>query len=92
MNLCVEVVNGEASLSERPIPTIAPTEVLIKIMVAKVNRIDLLMMEGVLNSPKDVMVPGSEFVGVVSQVGSQVDRRLSVGDRVAVEPRRSCRK
>jgi NADPH:quinone reductase len=60
-----------------------PTEVLVEIAAAGVNRADCLQRKGVYpappGSPPDV--PGLEFAGTVARVGSEV-RARKVGDKV----------
>lgn len=69
-------------IAQRPIPTPQPTEVLIKIAAAGVNRADVLQRKGGYPSPPGAPTyPGLEASGVVSAIGSSV-RDFKVGDRV----------
>lgn len=69
-------------VAQRPIPTPQPTEVLIKIAAAGVNRADVLQRKGGYPSPPGAPTyPGLEAAGVVSAVGSSV-RDFNVGDKV----------
>lgn len=60
-----------------------PTEVLVEIAAAGVNRADCLQRKGVYPAPPGVVpdVPGLEYAGVVAKVGSEV-RARKVGDKV----------
>lgn len=60
-----------------------PTEVLVEIVAAGVNRADCLQRKGVYPAPPGVVadVPGLEFAGRVAKVGSEV-RTRKVGDAV----------
>lgn len=69
-------------VAQRPVPTPQPTEVLIKIAAAGVNRADVLQRKGGYPSPPGAPTyPGLEAAGVVSAVGSSV-RDFKVGDKV----------
>lgn len=58
---------------ERPVPTIASGEVLIRIAAAGVNRADIMQREGNYPPPKGVTdVPGLEVSGTIAAVGSDV--------------------
>lgn len=75
---------GPAALvvAQRPVPTPQPTEVLIKIEAAGVNRADVLQRKGRYPAPPGApSYPGLEAAGVVTEVGSAV-REFKVGDRV----------
>jgi NADPH:quinone reductase len=60
-----------------------PTEVLVEIAAAGVNRADCLQRKGVYPAPAGVVadVPGLEFAGYVAKVGGEV-RTRKVGDKV----------
>lgn len=60
-----------------------PSEVLIEIAAAGVNRADCLQRKGVYPPPPGTIadVPGLEFAGIVAKVGSEV-RARKVGDKV----------
>jgi NADPH2:quinone reductase len=70
-------------LAERPIPTCAPDEVLIKVAAAGVNRPDIAQRKGnyppPANAPQDI--PGLEIAGIINKVGTRVTR-WKVGDKV----------
>ena len=74
--------------AERDIPQPAPQEVLIKVMASGICGTDIHIYNGEYLGDYPV-VPGHEFSGVVSAVGSLV-QRFRVNDRVAVEPNISC--
>ncbi len=60
-----------------------PTEVLVEIVAAGVNRADCLQRKGVYPAPPGAPadVPGLEFAGYVAKVGGEV-RARKVGDKV----------
>ncbi len=79
---------GEVILSEREIPAPVPGEVLIRVMASGICGTDIHIYNGEYLGDYPV-IPGHEFSGLVTAVGSEV-RRFKVGDRVAVEPNISC--
>lgn len=62
-------------LVERPMPSPAPSEVLIKVAAAGVNRPDLLQRKGLYPPPPGASdVPGLEVSGVIEAIGGDVTR------------------
>ncbi|MCI0575949.1 MAG: zinc-binding dehydrogenase [Chloroflexi bacterium] len=80
----------QVEYSDVPRPTIGPDEVLLEVKAAALNRLDLWVVEGWrglnLALPH---VMGCDGAGVVAEVGGNVTD-FAVGDRVAVNPTRSC--
>lgn len=75
-------------LTEIPIPTPGPGQILIKVTACGVCRSNLHMIEGdwAPNNPAQFpMVPGHEVVGTVAEVGAGV-ADLKLGQRVGVQP------
>jgi putative PIG3 family NAD(P)H quinone oxidoreductase len=69
-------------LGELPEPAISPSEVLIAVRAAGLNRADLLQLRGLYPPPPgESEVPGLECAGVVEAVGSEV-AGWAPGDRV----------
>ncbi len=68
-------------LVDVPVPTPKPNEAIVKIEAIGVNFIDVYFREGRYPAPLP-FIPGREFAGKVSAVGSEV-KELKVGDRVA---------
>ena len=67
---------------ERPVPTPAPGEVLIRVAAAGVNRPDVLQrMGGYPPPPGAPKIPGLEVAGTVAAVGADVPREI-VGQAV----------
>jgi len=64
-----------------PIP--GPGEVLIRVRACAVCRTDLHIVDGELRKPKLPLVPGHEIVGVVEEVGAEV-QKFHAGMRVGV--------
>src|SRR6476646_10715185 len=70
------------ALVERPVPTPAPHEVVVKIHAVSLNYRDLLFAWGLYNPrPHLPAVPCSDGAGEITAVGSAVTR-WKVGDRV----------
>lgn len=70
------------SLCERPVPTAAHGQVVLKLAYAGVNRPDALQRAGLYNPPKGASdLPGLEASGTVTAVGSGVTD-LKIGDTV----------
>jgi L-iditol 2-dehydrogenase len=79
---------GDLAVEERPVPTPAPQEVLVRISSVGVCGSDVHYYEhGRIGSfvVTDPLVLGHEASGVVEDIGSGV-RHLRVGDRVSLEP------
>lgn len=70
-------------LAERPRPGCAPTEVLVKVHAAGINRPDVYQRKGNYPPPQgaSVDVPGLEIAGVVEKAGAEVTR-WKVGDKI----------
>ena len=69
-------------IADRPTPSPAAGEVLIKVAAAGVNRPDVMQRLGNYPPPPGITdIPGLEIAGTVEQVGSDV-RDWRIGDRV----------
>lgn len=93
-NMKVAVMNGIGKMGylERPIPTPADNEVLIKLEYVGICGSDLHYYEtGAIGSyvVEPPFVLGHEPGGVVVEVGKNV-KHLKVGDKVALEPGKTC--
>jgi NADPH2:quinone reductase len=67
---------------ERPVPEPGPSEVLVKVAAAGVNRPDVMQRMGLYPPPPGASeIPGLEIAGTVVAVGDKVTR-WKVGDRV----------
>jgi len=70
------------TLTERETPVPGPTELLVKVMAAGVNRPDCLQRQGAYPPPPGASdIPGLEIAGEVSAVGAAVTQ-FKPGDRV----------
>lgn len=67
-----------------PDPQAGPGEVRIRVHAAAVNPTDTVLRSGIRHTPASEApsVPGMDAAGVIDQLGSDVDDRLSVGQRV----------
>jgi putative PIG3 family NAD(P)H quinone oxidoreductase len=82
----IEIVGkgGPEALSPatRPVPKLGPTEVLIKVAAAGINRPDVMQRQGRYPPPPGVTdIPGLEAAGTVAAVGAGV-KRWRPGDEV----------
>ncbi len=68
---------------EMPAPRPAAHEVLVRVGACAVCRTDLHVVDGDLPDPALPLVPGHEIVGVVTEVGADVQTRV-VGERVGI--------
>jgi putative PIG3 family NAD(P)H quinone oxidoreductase len=67
---------------DRPIPSVGPTEVLIKVAAAGVNRPDVMQRQGRYPPPPGAPdIPGLEIAGVIEKVGESA-KPWRVGDSV----------
>jgi len=71
------------SLDERPVPSLKPDEILVKVAAAGVNRPDIAQRKGHYPAPEGAPadIPGLEIAGVVIQTGKDTVR-FRPGDRV----------
>ncbi len=68
--------------AELPIPEIKPSEVLVRVAAAGVNRPDIMQRKGIYPAPEGASpLPGLEVAGIIEAVGSDV-AGLAVGDRI----------
>jgi 2-desacetyl-2-hydroxyethyl bacteriochlorophyllide A dehydrogenase len=84
------VLKGPRALQVGPVADPAPGagEVLVRVAAAGICGTDYRIWTGE-RQVQYPLIPGHEFIGDVVAVGAHVDR-LSVGDRVAVEPNWGC--
>ncbi|MCK4842101.1 MAG: NAD(P)H-quinone oxidoreductase [Methylococcales bacterium] len=78
----IEIIEQSLQLTDRPIPEISETEVLIKVSAAGINRPDIMQRKGLYPAPEGASdIPGLEVSGTVIKVGSHVTQ-LNVGEQV----------
>jgi len=70
-------------LTQAPVPTPGPEQVLLRVRVCGVCRTDLHIVDGELPNPKLPLILGHQIVGTVVGAGGQV-RDFQKGDRVGV--------
>jgi propanol-preferring alcohol dehydrogenase len=75
--------NTLLKLTDCPIPTPNPEQVLIRVNACGICRTDLHILDGELTQPKLPLIPGHQIVGTVVALGSQVTQ-FRVGDRIGV--------
>lgn len=64
----------------RPLPSIRPDQVLVKTVAVALNPCDWKMPD---NFPEPGATDGSDFAGIVVEVGAEANPKFSIGDRVA---------
>ena len=79
---------NEISLANMDFPEPGPGQLMIQVMASGICGTDLHIYRGEYMG-KYPVIPGHEFSGVVTSVGSQVTR-FQAGDRVAIEPNIAC--
>jgi len=87
---------GELALVDKPVPSLGPAEVLVRIDATAICATDL---EVIAHGPPAVVggeppfnrnfTPGHEYMGTIVEVGPTVDE-FAIGDRVAVEIHAGC--
>lgn len=80
----------KVTYEDLPMPEIGADDVLVEMKAAALNRLDLWVLAGWpgLNL-KLPHIMGSDGAGVISQIGANVTG-FAVGDRVAINPTKSC--
>jgi NADPH:quinone reductase-like Zn-dependent oxidoreductase len=71
----------QLKLLDLPVPEPAPDEILVRIEAAGVNEVDGMFREGYLDPGVRPLIMGSDFSGVIAQLGADVDD-LAVGEEV----------
>ena len=81
--MLLDAPGGSLREADLPVPAPSATQVLLRVRACGVCRTDLHVRDGDLPHPKLPLVLGHEIVGVVEQVGAEVDSARA-GDRVGV--------
>lgn len=79
----------ELQIVEADIPEVGPGDVRVRVVACGLCGTDLHTLAGNNALVRYPATPGHEFVGVVDAVGDRV-RSVAAGERVAVDPSRSC--
>jgi len=75
---------------ERALPETGPNQVRVRVAAVGLNHLDIWVRKGVAGHQFPLpLVPGSDVVGTVEEVGELVDKAL-LGRRVALVPAESC--
>jgi threonine dehydrogenase-like Zn-dependent dehydrogenase len=89
MKALIWTSNGKLELCDRDEPqVVAMDDVKVRIEMTGVCGTDLAVVSGKEEGVTDV-IRGHEAVGIVVEIGSNVDR-VKVGDRVVIDPNQSC--
>jgi NADPH:quinone reductase-like Zn-dependent oxidoreductase len=72
---------NQLELLDLPVPQPGPGEIQVRVEAAGVNEVDGMFREGYLDQGVRPLIMGSDFAGVVSDVGADVTT-LAVGDEV----------
>ncbi|MFW9787530.1 MAG: zinc-binding dehydrogenase [Candidatus Thorarchaeota archaeon] len=74
-----------------PDPEVGPNQVLVDVKAVALNHLDLFVRQGIpglnLEMPH---ILGSDISGVVKEIGTSVESSLEVGQKVVIDPGRSC--
>ena len=80
---------GGLSWEDRPVPALQAGEALIRVTLAGICGTDIHLAEGKRADAPEALIPGHEFMGVVTDVADAPNRAL-VGRRVVAEPIINC--
>jgi 2-desacetyl-2-hydroxyethyl bacteriochlorophyllide A dehydrogenase len=80
---------GGLTWEDRPVPALRAGEALIRVRLAGICGTDIHLAEGKRPDVPEALIPGHEFMGVVTEVADAEDRAL-VGRRVVAEPIVNC--
>ena len=78
--ITVEKPGGPAVIHNRPMPTLRPTYMIVKVVAVALNPADIVCVDLHLALPGSLL--GCDYAGVVVQVGEDVERDFKEGDRV----------
>jgi len=81
--MVLEAQKSPLKQRELELPELRPDQVLIEVKACAVCRTDLHVVDGELKHPKLPLIPGHEVVGMIVQIGKDV-QRFKHGDRVGV--------
>ena len=74
-----------------PDPDVGPDQVLVDIKAVALNHLDLFTRAGVPGLKLEMPhILGSDISGVIKELGSDVSGNLEVGQKVIIDPGRSC--
>ncbi len=80
--LAIEIRDNYLYPTNRPIPAISETEVLVQVVAAGVNRPDIMQRQGLYPPPAGASdTPGLEVSGIVIQTGDKVSH-IKKGDKI----------
>lgn len=89
MQVAVLEDRGRIVIEEADVPTVGPTDILIRVAYAGVCGSDLHAFKGLHPFRQPPVILGHELSGTIVEIGRGV-RGFSVGDRVTVMPYLSC--
>lgn len=80
---CAPIESAPLRLEDLPDPHPGPGEIRVRVKACGICRTDLHVIEGELPPLDHPVIPGHQIVGLVDQVGEQVER-FAVGQRVGI--------
>jgi len=83
---------NDLRMEERPVPAIAPGELLVKVDSASICATDIRILQGSHRKfpPGTVRIPGHEIVATIVAAGPRVRDRFKQGQRVFIAPNIGC--
>jgi putative PIG3 family NAD(P)H quinone oxidoreductase len=80
--LAIEIIDNSLKSTNRPIPELSNTDVLIKVVASGINHPDIMQRQGLYPPPANASdIPGLEISGTVIKTGSKATH-LKIGDKV----------
>lgn len=90
MKACVFHGPGRVATEERPVPSLGPGDILLRVAAAGICHSDIRVFRGEKKARLGV-IPGHETAGVIADMGQEVDG-FKVGDPVVICPILACGK
>ena len=76
--------HGPLQLRDVPKPKPGEGQLLVRVSTCAVCRTDLHIVDGELPDPKLPLIPGHQIVGYVEEIGTGVQSKFEIGDRVGI--------
>ncbi|MFX1606546.1 MAG: zinc-binding dehydrogenase [Promethearchaeota archaeon] len=74
-----------------PDPEVGPNQVLVDVKAVALNHLDLFTRRGIPGLKLEMPhILGSDISGIIKEIGSNVTENLEIGQKVVIDPGRSC--